>query len=134
MEEVRLRRNGKEDLEFTGVVLAGIDDREWLDTGSTWWELTLYKTLMGQYVLASVFHIVYPSKRILYGARVFTSKDEVVAFLQEEYSGPEVIVDTMMKQAAEADIAFSGNAAQEPQEQQAPLLPAEFCPIQVNAA
>lgn len=99
MNEFRIKRNGKEDLVFTGEELVAVDDREWMGIAPNWWELRLYRTAVGKYILASTFHLNYPRRGQMHGAVVFSSRSDVGEYLRE-CNSPNMIVEALMRRAS----------------------------------
>jgi len=106
MQTVSLKRNGKEDLVFTGELLVSLDDRELMGVTPNWWELKLYKTTVGKFILSSTFHINYPSRRTLHGALSFSEAEHVQHYLVNECNGPSKIADEFITRAAKRDTSF----------------------------
>ncbi|SIN99487.1 hypothetical protein [Halodesulfovibrio marinisediminis] len=106
MQTVSLKRNGKEDLVFTGELLVSLDDRELMGVTPNWWELKLYKTSIGKFILSSTFHINYPSRRTLHGALSFSKAEHLQHYLVNECNGPTKIADEFINRAAKRDQAF----------------------------
>jgi len=100
MYEIHLRRNGQADLIFMGQALVTLDDREWLGLTPNWWELTLYRTDNGSFVLGSVFHRNYPRGTTLYGALGFASLDALFHYLDVDCGMPSVLLHGFMDQAS----------------------------------
>ena len=106
MQTVSLKRNGKDDLVFTGELLVSLDDRELMGVTPNWWELKLYKTSVGKFILSSTFHINYPNRRTLHGALSFSEAEHVQHYLVNECNGPSKIADEFITRAAKRDTAF----------------------------
>ncbi|MEZ0576155.1 hypothetical protein [Halodesulfovibrio aestuarii] len=106
MQTVSLKRNGKENLVFTGELLVSLDDREVMGVTPNWWELKLYKTSIGKFILSSTFHINYPNRRTLYGALSFSEAEHLQHYLVNECNGPTKIADEFINRAAKRDNAF----------------------------
>ena len=99
MYEIHLTRNGQEDLVFVGQTLVALDDREWLGHTPNWWELTLYRTDSGSFVLGSVFHRNYPRGTTLYGALSFTSLNAMFHYLDVDCGMPTLLLEGLKDQA-----------------------------------
>jgi hypothetical protein len=95
MYEIRLARNGREDLAFTGQALICLDDREWLGLTPNWWELTVYRTDAGSFVLGSVYYRNYPRGVTLYGALCFDSLAELFHYLAVDCAMPEFLLEQL---------------------------------------
>ena len=106
MKTVSLKRNGKENLVFTGELLVNLDDRELMGVTPNWWELKLYKTSIGKFILSSTFHINYPNRRTLHGALSFSEAEHLQHYLVNECNGPTKIADEFIHRAAKRDNAF----------------------------
>jgi hypothetical protein len=118
MKEYSVKRNGKDDLVFSGELLVILDDRELMGVTPNWWELSLFKTCVGKYILASTFHINYPHRRKMHGAICFSSAENVRDYLTHDCNGPTMIADTLINRAARRDVAFQFKPVQH-----APKLP-----------
>lgn len=94
-----LRRHKDKDLIFEGEHLITVDDREWLGVNPNWWELSLYRTMDGGFVLESVYYQNYPRGKTLYGALPLPSLDEVARCLLHRCGAPEMIIDALMARA-----------------------------------
>ncbi len=106
MKEYAVKRNGKEELVFSGDLLVSLDDREWMGVTPNWWELSLYRSSVGKYILASTFHINYPSRRKLHGAICFSSAEAVREYLLHDCNGPSMIAEALLARAARRDDHF----------------------------
>lgn len=106
MGEYTVKRNGKEALAFSGELLVSLDDREWMGVTPNWWELSLYKSSVGKYILASTFHVNYPHRRKLHGAICFSSAEAVREYLVRDCNGPSMIAEALLNRAARRDSAF----------------------------
>lgn len=106
MKEYAVKRNGKDDLIFSGELLVSIDDREWMGVTPNWWELSLFRTSIGKYILASTFHVNYPSRRKMHGAICFASATAVRDYLLHDCNGPSMIADALITRAARRDDSF----------------------------
>lgn len=95
MYEIHLMRNNQDDLVFTGQALVTLDDREWLGLTPNWWELTVYRTDVGTFVLSSVFHRNYPRGTTLYGALSFESLDALFHYLGVDCAVPAVLLEAL---------------------------------------
>ncbi len=99
MYEIHLARNNQEDLIFTGQVLVTLDDREWLGLTPNWWELTVYRTEHGAYVLGSVFHRNQPRGVTLHGALAFENLDSLFRYLALDCAMPAMLLDGLRERA-----------------------------------
>ncbi|BFR49398.1 hypothetical protein RVX_R24590 [Nitratidesulfovibrio sp. HK-II] len=99
MQEIRLHRNGREDLVFIGEHLATVDDREWMGIAPNWWELALYRSEAGRLVLSSVFYLNFPRHRVLRGAVVFQDIADVRDYVVNACNGPSMIADGLLGRA-----------------------------------
>ncbi|WP_154661660.1 hypothetical protein [Megalodesulfovibrio gigas] len=60
----RLPRHGKPDLFFSGCLLGGAwEHASPAEADRNWWEIALYKTSVGAYLLASTYHVVEEGDR-----------------------------------------------------------------------
>lgn len=62
---------------------------------SSWWELSLYRSETGSFVLASVFYLNFPRHRTLRGAVVFENIADVRDHLVNACSGPAMSADRL---------------------------------------
>jgi hypothetical protein len=122
MYEIHLTRNGQEDFVFVGQTLVTLDDREWLGLTPNGWELTLYRTDNGSFVLGSVFHRNYPRGTTLYGALGFESLDSMFHYLGVDCGMPTVLLE-----------GFKHQAVRRIQDLDCPLPPLVLAPPQVRA-
>lgn len=99
MNEIRIKRNERDDLVFRGERLVRLDDREWMGIAPNWWELILYRTEVGRYVLASVFHRNYPRGKTLYGALIFERPEDMRDYIIHDCNGPSMIADALLNRA-----------------------------------
>lgn len=99
MQEIRLHRNGRDDLVFVGEHLATVDDREWMGIAPNWWELALYHAEAGGYVLSSIFYLNYPRRRILRGALAFKDIADVRDYVVSACNGPAMIAEGLVGRA-----------------------------------
>jgi hypothetical protein len=121
MYEIHLRRNGQEDLVFVGQALVTLDDREWLGLTPNWWELSLYRTDNGSFVLGSVFHRNYPRGKTLYGALGFESMESLFRYLEVDCAMPTVLLE-----------GFRDQASRRLRDLDCPLPPLELAPPQLR--
>jgi hypothetical protein len=107
MDSITLKGKGGKEMTFTGRELAHVDDRELFGNPARWWELTLYRTDAGRYVLASAFHITYPDRLELKSAFNFDSARDVEHFLIHEGHVQTAVGQALLEKAAEADQALT---------------------------
>lgn len=93
-----LPRQRNDDLRFEGEHLVTVDDREWLGITPNWWELTLYRTHEGAFVLGSVYYQNSPRGGAVCGAWELASLDQVARSLQE-CGAPDMIADALLLRA-----------------------------------
>ncbi len=134
MKEYSIKRNGKNALTFVGERLVSLDDREWMGVTPNWWELALYRTSVGKYILESIFHINYPHRRILHGAISFSSANVVREYLTREWNGPSMIAEALLGRAARRDDAFLGTMARRAPQPAAFTLSGQLAPSATSAA
>ena len=132
MEEIRLKRNGREDFVFTGELLVTMDDRNLMGSTPNWWELTIYITSTGKYILGSTFHINYPKRKQMFGAICFSTPEGVREYLVTECNGPSMIADTLLARAARKDSAFLMGPNNKPKG--LTILPHEACDLNIAEA
>ena len=99
MQTYSLRRHKQTELVFEGEQLATVDDREFLSITPNWWELSLYRTAHGVFVLGSVYHQNYPRGATVYGALEMENLDAVASWLLHQCGAPEMIADTLLRRA-----------------------------------
>jgi len=99
MYEIHLPRNGQEDFVFVGQTLITLDDREWLGLTPNWWELALYRTDGGSFILGSVFHRNYPRGTTLYGALSFEKLENLFRYLDVDCGMPTVLLEGLKNRA-----------------------------------
>lgn len=121
MEEIKLKRNGKEELIFTGELLVSMDDRHLMGANPNWWELAIYKSTTGKYILASTFHLNYPRRKDMHGAISFTTPEGIREYLVRECNGPALIADTLLTRAGRRDSAFYTGPQKAPASHPLPL-------------
>lgn len=100
MQNLRVKRCGRPDLRFTGVRLAEVDERRLTTVREYWWEVSLYKTSMGGYVLASCRRSRAEGCRRV--ALSFSSAGSLLDFLDENSLSPWIAQD-VLDQAMERD-------------------------------
>lgn len=93
-----LPRLRDEDLRFEGEHLVTVDDREWLGITPNWWELSLYRTRYGAFVLGSTYYQNYPRGGTVYGAWELPSLDHVARCLQQ-CGAPDMIAEALLLRA-----------------------------------
>ncbi|WP_051444950.1 hypothetical protein [Desulfocurvus vexinensis] len=107
MIQLRLQRHGKPDLLFEGTRLARVDDREISGFSENWMETALYRTAMGQYVLASVFHITSCGRRSVPTALVFATAQDLLDYMEVSTRPLSPLAAELLRQAALEDAAFT---------------------------
>ena len=100
MQNIRVKRSGRPDLLFTGVRLAEVDERRVATVRDHWWEVSLFKTCVGKYLLASAHRCRTGScRRVLLS---FPAAWDLVDFLQENVLAPS-ISEEVLSQAMDRD-------------------------------
>lgn len=100
MQNIRVKRSGREDLLFTGVQLAEVDERRLATARDHWWEVSLYRTCMGKFLLASCHRSRTGScRRVVLS---FAAPWDLVDFLKENVLAPW-LSDEILSQAMEQD-------------------------------
>lgn len=107
MNQIRLQRHGKPDLIFNGLEMARVDDREFTGFTENWLETSLYRTAMGQYVLASVFHITTCGRRDIPTAVVFASAQDLLDYMEVSTKPLTALSAELLRQASIEDDAFT---------------------------
>ncbi len=83
MRSVRIKRTNKDDLVFTGELLAMVDDQKYVRDRAVGLELSLYQTAVGKFILAITIHDYQPAKpESLCGAVSFSSIKDIFDFCQ----------------------------------------------------
>ncbi len=86
MQNIRVKRSGRPDLVFTGVKLAEVDERRVSTVADHWWEVSLFKTCVGKYLLASSHRSRTGNcRRVVLS---FPAAWDLVDFLQENVLAP----------------------------------------------
>jgi hypothetical protein len=105
--QIKIRRDGKRDLMFEGIVLAKVDNHFVAGRDqSRWRELTLYETAGGRYVLAKVQRTRCQGERDGYTSHVFNKPDELAGLLEGDDSGINKLDKELVDAAVEADEKF----------------------------
>lgn len=99
MQTHTLRRYKQAELVFEGEHVVTVDDREWLGITPNWWEISLYRTARGAFVIGSVYHKNYPRGTTVYGALEMDNMDAAGAWLVRQCGAPEVIIDALVRRA-----------------------------------
>lgn len=107
MNQIRLSRHGKPDLLFNGMLLAHVDDRDFSGFSENWLETSLYRTSMGQYVLASEFHITSCGNRAVPTALVFASAGDLLDYMGIDSTPLTPLSAELLRQASLLDEAFT---------------------------
>ncbi len=120
MDLLQLPRNGKQDLIFTGELLArvtdsagsSVDDASATETKGgeapdDSWEFALYRTSAGAYLLASAYHIVSAGIRSLHTVLSFRDRETLMAFFEDEARNDAPLLRALMAQAVRVDKGFS---------------------------
>ena len=106
MQEIRLPRKDKDDLVFHGELIASADDSHLPPEGNCWWELTLYQTERGRYVLAKAVRCADTGRRSRHEAVSFASPGDVHFFLAEENRRKQAVGSLLLERAREKDSRF----------------------------
>lgn len=106
MNRIRVQRNGKPDLLFSGMRLAHVDDREFTGFTENWMETSLYRSSMGQYVMASEFHVTSCGRRCVPTALVFASAQDLFDYLEIATRPLSPLAAELLRQASLEDPAF----------------------------
>jgi len=80
INEYTVERDDAPNLRFCGQILADATSRKSYNDGGRWQELTLYKTVGGQYVCSKVDVSCGSGERTRYKAVVCESISDVIAF------------------------------------------------------
>ena len=106
MDRIELPRWGQQALVFQGELIASADDRHLPPNGGCWWELTLYRTELGTYVLAKAVCQADSGKRGRHEALCFESPGDVRAFLAQENRRKPEVAHLLLERAATGDHGF----------------------------
>lgn len=82
MEEIKLMRDGKRDLEFEGCQLSHAST--YANGAPRWFELTLYRTRAGKYIAAGVGRSDVEGETDRYWARVASDPEDLVHVLERD--------------------------------------------------
>ncbi len=91
--------------------LAALDERDVDGPRDRWWELTLFKTTAGGYVLESVFRSTMPQGRPMAATLAFADARELMDFLLGTEQ-PSSLAEALLSRAAQSDpaLGFGGEA------------------------
>lgn len=107
MNQFRLQRHGKPDLLFNGTILASVDDREFSGFTENWLETALYRTSLGQYILASDFTITSCGRRSIPTAIVFATAEDLLDYMEVHTRPLSPLSAELLRQASLQDEAFT---------------------------
>jgi len=107
MKLFSLKRKGKEDLVFFGNLLARVDDRNCEDSLQYWVELSLYRTRVGKYILATSIHFRKHLETDFHGAVAFETAADLHEFLFKQGAGLHKVITRLLRQAEQNDRAFT---------------------------
>lgn len=99
MQTCTLRRHKQAEFVFEGEHLVTVDDREWLGVTPNWWELSLYRTANGTFVLGSVYYQNCPRGATVYGALEMDNMDAAATWLLRHCGAPEMIIEALLHRA-----------------------------------
>lgn len=106
MNQIRLHRHGRPDLLFNGMLLAHVDDREFIGFAENWMETSLFRTAQGQYVLFSEFTITSCGRRTIPTALVFADARDLLEFMEVGTRPLSPLCAELLRQASLYDEAF----------------------------
>lgn len=109
MQKIRLKRTGRDDLVFTGALLATVDDQGRSESSFNWLKLSLYQTSTKAYILGFTLHR-YSSAghKNLSSAVAFASMEDIRDFLcREECQEITDLLEILLKQATKTKKAFN---------------------------
>lgn len=109
--QYQLQRHGKPDLVFHGVMLARVQDMpasaaapaEQPAAPGNWWELALYRTSVGAYLLSSSFHVVEEGLRTMATVLSFSTLDTLREYFDAQGRELSRLAQDMLRQAAGRD-------------------------------
>jgi hypothetical protein len=101
MQSIRLKRTGHDDLVFSGVLLASVDDQGRSESSFSWLKLSLYQTSTRAYILGVTLHRYSSSGyKNMSSAVAFASIDDIRDFLcHEECQEISELLETLIRQA-----------------------------------
>ncbi|WP_052813153.1 hypothetical protein [Desulfonatronum thioautotrophicum] len=101
MQTIRLKRTGREDLVFSGMVLASVDNQDRNESNFSWLKLSLYQTSSEAYILGLTLHRYSPAGvNNLCSAVAFHSIEDIQEFLvQEKCRDISALVHKLVKEA-----------------------------------
>jgi hypothetical protein len=101
MQNIRLKRTGQDDLVFTGVLLASVDDQGRSETSFSWLKLSLYQTSTRAYILGVALHRYSSSGyKNMRSSVAFASIDDIRDFLcNEECQEISELIEILLRQA-----------------------------------
>ncbi len=108
MQKIRLKRSDRDDLVFTGTLLASVDDQYRNESNFSWLKLSLYQTSSKAYILGVTLHR-YSSTGLknLCSAVAFTSIEDIRDFLcRDECRDISELLDILLKQATKTKKAL----------------------------
>jgi len=101
MERIRVHRDGMKDLVFEGELLGAASNRYiGGQSQTTWFELELYKTKGGKYVLYEGFKTCWQGEADTHSAKVYENVDALRDGFLEEMSNLEY---SLFSEACEKD-------------------------------
>ncbi|GAB7079649.1 hypothetical protein [Megalodesulfovibrio paquesii] len=100
-----LPRHGKPDLHFNGALLGSAREHAEADAPSmrNWWEIALYKTSVGAYLLASTYHVVEEGDRSLSTVISFCKVERLREFFEHHTAPVSDMAQAILLQAAAQD-------------------------------
>lgn len=119
MDFIHVERNGKPDLVFQGRLVAAVDERQYgrsgkakTGQGGSFWEIALFETSVGKYIMASAFHIAEPVRRTMRTALAFNTADDIHDYLGADSLEAGGLGEALMRQAGMLDeIVFTAPEA-----------------------
>ncbi len=117
-KQFTVTRDGKKDLQFTGVKIgSGSDHEHQGPQNSRWSEIDIFRTDSGRYVVAQVFRTRWQGEEDSRRAEVCESAAAVLELLEwedeEGNSGISNMAKEALEAAAENDTAFEGITLEE---------------------
>lgn len=108
MQKIRLKRTKRDDLVFSGVLLASVDDQDHGGSDFSWLKLLLYQTSTRAYILGVTLHWYSSSgRKDLSSAVAFDSIEDVREFLcREKCRYIAHLKDNLLKRAAKTKKAY----------------------------
>jgi len=101
MEFINIPSHERGEIAFEGERLAEIDERAYCAQAGNWFEIGLYRTRGGGYVLASTFRTSEPCADALSTTLRFATPGDLLDYLGCDKEPPTLLVRELLGQAAQ---------------------------------